>query len=102
MERRNFIKLGLTAAGGMAIAVHLPSAEAAKGSFEPNAWIRIEPDDSIHFTCHRTEMGQDVHTSLAILVGEELEVPVSRFTIRQAPPAAVYTNALLGGQLTGG
>jgi isoquinoline 1-oxidoreductase beta subunit len=102
MERRNFIKLGLTAAGGMAIAVHLPSAEAAKGSFEPNAWIRIEPDDSIHFTCHRTEMGQDVHTSLAVLVGEELEVPVSRFTIRQAPPAAVYTNALLGGQLTGG
>ena len=47
-------------------------------------------------------MGQDVHTSLAMLVAEELEVPVASLAIEQAPVAAVYTNAMIGAQITGG
>ncbi|MBL8200746.1 MAG: xanthine dehydrogenase family protein molybdopterin-binding subunit [Chromatiales bacterium] len=106
MERREFLRLSLTAAGGLGIAFHLPLARqpaaAAAAPFAPNAWLRIDPDNRITFVCPSNEMGQDVHTALATLVAEELEVPVASLVIEQAPAAAVYTNAMLGGQLTGG
>ena len=105
MERREFLKLGATAAGGMIIGLHLPQSRAAgvaTGPVQLNAWIRIDPDNRITFVCHRNEMGQDVHTSLAMLVAEELEVPVASLAIEQAPVAAVYTNAMIGAQITGG
>jgi len=105
MERRQFLKLGATVAGGMILGLHLPDSRAAAVATEPvqmNAWIRIDPDNRITFICHRNEMGQDVHTSLAMLVAEELEVPVASLAIEQAPVAAVYTNAMIGAQITGG
>ena len=83
MERREFIKLSLTAAGGLSLGFYLPGprAAAAAPAFAPNAWLRIDPDNRITFICPQNEMGQDVHTSLAMLVAEELggagEQPVS-------------------------
>jgi CO/xanthine dehydrogenase Mo-binding subunit len=47
-------------------------------------------------------MGQDVHTSLAMLLAEELEVDPRSVKIVQAGADPVYINKLLGGQLTGG
>jgi isoquinoline 1-oxidoreductase beta subunit len=47
-------------------------------------------------------MGQDVYTSMAMLIAEELEVDINKVKVEFAPPAEVYINALLGGQLTGG
>jgi len=104
MERREFIKLSLTAAGGLCLGFYLPEPRAAAASsvFAPNAWLRIDPDNRITFICPQNEMGQDVHTSLAVLIAEELAVPVASLVIVQAPAAPAYTNAMLGGQLTGG
>jgi len=39
---------------------------------------------------------------MPILVAEELEVDLNKIKVEFAPPAEVYINALLGGQLTGG
>ncbi|MEL6143312.1 MAG: molybdopterin cofactor-binding domain-containing protein, partial [Bacteroidota bacterium] len=39
-----------------------------------NAWIRIAPDNTITLAIPRVEMGQGVHTSLPMLIAEELEV----------------------------
>jgi len=47
-------------------------------------------------------MGQDVHTSLALLVAEELNVDVDRVKVEQAMVDPVYVNSLLGAQITGG
>ncbi len=103
MERREFIKLSLTAAGGLSLGFHLPEPRAAAGAaFAPNAWLRIDPDNRITFICPQNEMGQDVHTALATLVAEELEVPVGDLYVVQAPADPAYKNAMLGGQLTGG
>jgi isoquinoline 1-oxidoreductase beta subunit len=102
MERREFIKLSLTAAGGLSLGFHLPEPRAAaSAAFAPNAWLRIDPDNRITFVCHRNEMGQDVHTALATLVAEELGVPAASLVIEQAPAAPAYRNAMLGGQITG-
>ncbi|HEY5929544.1 MAG TPA: molybdopterin cofactor-binding domain-containing protein, partial [Burkholderiales bacterium] len=104
--RRDFLKVSGTVAGGLALGFYLPNgprvAQAAAPTHSPNAWVKIGTDNSITIMCARSEMGQDVYTSMPILVAEELEVDMSKVNVEFAPPAEVYINALLGGQLTGG
>jgi isoquinoline 1-oxidoreductase beta subunit len=106
-NRRDFLKVSGTVAGGLALGFYLPSgprvAQAASGeSASPNAWVRITPDNTVTIMCARSEMGQDVYTSMTMLVAEELEVDINKVKVEIAPPAEAYINALLGGQLTGG
>ena len=104
--RRDFLKVSGTVAGGLALGFYLPTgpriAQAAAETNSPNAWIKIGTDNSVTVMCARSEMGQDVYTSMTMLVTEELEVYINKVKVEFAPPAEVYINALLGGQLTGG
>jgi len=105
--RRDFLKVSGTVAGGLVLGFYLPSgprvAQAAGGEYaSPNAWVRIGRDNVVTIMCARSEMGQDVYTSMTMLVAEELEVDINKVKVAMAPPAEVYINALLGGQLTGG
>jgi isoquinoline 1-oxidoreductase beta subunit len=104
--RRDFLKVSGTVAGGLALGFYLPGrhsvALAAEATASPNAWVKIAPDNTITIMVARSEMGQDVYTSMPILVAEELEVDLNKVKVEFAPPAEVYINALLGGQLTGG
>jgi CO/xanthine dehydrogenase Mo-binding subunit len=75
---------------------------AADGVFKPNAWVTVHPDSRVTLVCPRNEMGQDVYTSLTILLAEELGVDPAQVRLEQAPPDPVYTNALMGAQITGG
>lgn len=106
--RRDFLKVSGTVAGGLALGFYLPGrqnvavADGGGGYASPNAWVRIGADNSITIMCARSEMGQDVYTSMPMLVAEELEVDINKVKVEFAPPAEVYINALLGGQLTGG
>ncbi len=83
MGRRDFINVALTAAGGLAVGVALPGmADAMAPAGEPwgnptapgevNAWIVIEPDDSVIVRVAKAEMGQGVLTSMPMIVAEEL------------------------------
>jgi isoquinoline 1-oxidoreductase beta subunit len=106
--RRDFLKVSGTVAGGLALGFYLPSgprvaqADAGGGYASPNAWVRIGLDNVVTIMVARSEMGQDVYTSMPMLVAEELEVDINKIKVEFAPPAEVYINALLGGQLTGG
>jgi isoquinoline 1-oxidoreductase beta subunit len=104
-SRRQFLKVSAAVGGGLIVGLYLPGRDfaAERKAVVTNAWVRIAPDNTITLISHRNEMGQDVYTSLALLVAEELGVDVSKVTIEQAPVEAVYGNALLGGaQITGG
>ena len=110
LARRVFLMAG----GSLVLGVALPAAPAGRHadalaaaraqSFEPNAFIRIGSDDSVTLTMARVEMGQGIYTALAMLIAEELEVPLARVTLAHAPPdAARYGNPRAGGgQITGG
>jgi len=105
--RRDFLKVSGTVAGGLCLGFYLPhsrmaQADAGGGYASPNAWVRIGLDNTVTIMVARSEMGQDVYTSMPMLVAEELEVDINRINVEFAPPAEVYINALLGGQLTGG
>jgi len=94
--RRDFLKVSGSAAGGLALAFYLPTArqaQAADGG-SPNAWVNIAADNTVTIQVARSEMGQDVYTSMPMLVAEELEVDLNAVKVAFAPPAEVYINSL--------
>jgi isoquinoline 1-oxidoreductase beta subunit len=108
IDRRDFLKASLLSGAGLVLGVSLgacakrgPPAGAALGG-QPNAWLKIGADNSITILVDRSEMGQGVYTALPALIAEELGVPLASVHVEAAPPGAVYINALLGGQITGG
>ena len=105
VSRRDFLKVSALAGGGMLVGFRLGapgSAHAADAPAGANAWVALRPDGTVVVTCHRNEMGQDVHTSLTMLVAEELGVDPRSVKVEQAGVNAVYINKMLGGQITGG
>ena len=49
---------------------------------EPNAFITIDPNGQIRLVITRSEMGQGVRTSLAMILAEELDADWSRVADR--------------------
>ena len=84
VTRRDFLKVTALAGGGMLVEFRLDQAAAQQAApFKPNAWVSIAPSGTVTLTCHRNEMGQDVHTSLSMLLAEELGVNPRRVTVVQ-------------------
>jgi isoquinoline 1-oxidoreductase subunit beta len=48
---------------------------------DPNAWLRIEPDNRIRLMINKTEMGQGIATAAAQIVAEELNVPFAQIEL---------------------
>lgn len=63
-----------------------------RGRIALNGWIRIAPDGHVVLAMNRSEMGQGVHTALAMLVAEELELPLARIELTDAGADAIYGN----------
>src|SRR5665213_1708742 len=100
LSRRRFLVTGVTAAGGFMIGIsalpHLAGATTVAAqpwnddnSHNPNeidAWIAIEPDDSVLIRYQRSEMGQGSMTALPMLINEELQADWSKVRIEYASP----------------
>lgn len=104
--RRDFLKLGALAGGGLVLGIGLggcskPAALGTAGG-QPVAWLRIAGDDTITMLVDKSEMGQGVYTALTQLLAEELGLALEGIRVEAAPVGAVYVNALLGAQITGG
>lgn len=112
-ERRDFLKV--TALAGVALLVGCrmtgspPSLTATAHSpdersniLEPNAWIRIDSDDTVTVMVNHSEMGQGITTALSMIVAEELEADWDKVRAEIAPVATVYNNPKFGVQATGG
>jgi isoquinoline 1-oxidoreductase beta subunit len=108
--RREFLKTTAAITGGLCIAAYVPElgagarelAAAPPGTFAPNAFVRIAPDDTVTVIINHSEMGQGVYTSLPMLLNEELEADWSKIKIEPAPVDASYNHTIYGVQMTGG
>jgi isoquinoline 1-oxidoreductase beta subunit len=69
----------------LAIARRLDNATAPGGpKGAPNAWLEVSPDNNVTLYVTKAEMGQGVHTSLAQLAAEELEIPWENLSVKNA------------------
>ena len=97
LSRRSLIKAGLSAAGGLMIAAYAPefagattiagqpwSPETGKTPDEVTAFVVIDPDNSITLRVPKSEMGQGVLTSLAMILAEELECDFAKVKVEYA------------------
>ncbi|WFU36192.1 xanthine dehydrogenase family protein molybdopterin-binding subunit [Bradyrhizobium brasilense] len=107
LSRRNFLRAGAIAGGGLLLSVSLPFASreseaAASDGFAPNAFVRIGGDGKVVLTMPYVEMGQGTYTSIPMLIAEELEIGLTQVRLEHAPPSdKLYANPLLGVQATG-
>jgi isoquinoline 1-oxidoreductase beta subunit len=83
VDRRNFLRTGAGAIGGLLIGCYLPerrklAADTAVAGNKLNAWVLVGNDDTVTLYIHKAEMGQGTVTSLSMLLAEELECDWSR------------------------
>ena len=112
MKRRNLLLSGVGLAGALVVgwgvlparsrlgSAKLWAIEKDEASIALNGWIKITPDGGVVLAMARSEMGQGVHTALAMLVAEELDVPLDRVKLAQAGSDSIYGNvAMIVGSL---
>jgi len=111
LNRRDFLKSSAFAGGGLALGLSgfTKLAEAGTGKSLP-PYLRIAPDGGIYLGVPSAEMGQGTHTTLAMLLAEELEVEMSQIhhieTLHHPdfkhPTFREWTNSAANFQMTGG
>jgi isoquinoline 1-oxidoreductase beta subunit len=112
ISRREFLISTAAAGVGLSLGLRLPLAGAEAGAKatasddlppEVNAWVVIEPDDTVVIRIARSEMGQGTLTGLAQLVAEELECDWAKVTTEYPTPGENRArNRVWGSFATGG
>jgi isoquinoline 1-oxidoreductase beta subunit len=102
MRRRAWLLSATGVAGALVVGWGLLPARSRIGSPDLlragadavalNGWIKIGLDGTVVLAMSRSEMGQGVHTSLPMLVAEELDVALSQVRIEQAGADTIYGN----------
>lgn len=78
----------------------LPSTP--KADFEPSAWLRLAPDETLTVVVAQSEMGQGIATGLSMVVADEMDADWSRVRFVQAPATDPYVEPVSRLQFTGG
>jgi isoquinoline 1-oxidoreductase subunit beta len=107
-SRRSFIKSSLLSTGGLMLSFSwFAEAKSSEKMLEmnlPEQWneltgyIKITADNVIKILCPNPEFGQNVMTSLPMMVAEELDADWKNVVVEMGP----HDNVKLGPQFTGG
>jgi isoquinoline 1-oxidoreductase beta subunit len=104
VNRRDVLKAGaaLTVAFFLPTQVRATTAKPAAGAaFAPNAFVRIDADDTVTIYAKHLEMGQGVYTGLATIVAEELDADWSQVRVEGAAADSKRYNNLFFGPMQG-
>lgn len=117
ISRRRFLQVGSAALSGLILATWLPPLASKSAGAQATArsrlgdrsidgfgaFVRVGEDGNVSVISPKIEMGQGMHTGIAMMVAEELEVALDRVSVLESPPnAALYSDPLLQFQATGG
>ena len=90
ISRRQFIKGGAAVTGSLVVGFHVPFLKNADAqdaaTAEINAWVVVQPNDTVVVRIARSEMGQGTLTGLCQLVAEELECDWAKVTAEYPTP----------------
>ncbi len=107
-NRRSFLKSTLAAGGGLMIGFNWLASGCSPNSpkglqipeewFEINAYLKIGENGMVTIFSPNPEIGQNVKTSMPMIVAEELDVDWENVLVEQAPlNTKKYTRQLAGG-----
>ena len=103
-SRRAFITTGVLAGGAVVIGVAIrPGNRAGKvaglvaSDTETvlNVWVKISPDNTVTAIIPHAEMGQGVHTTLAMMLADEMDADWQLVKMMEAPAHKEYANYAL-------
>lgn len=102
--RRAFISAGVLTGGAVVFGVAIrPGNRAGKvrdlvanaNETMFNVWLKISPDNSVTAIVPHAEMGQGVHTTLAMMLADELDADWDQVEFIEAPAVSEYANYAL-------
>lgn len=105
-NRRDFLKTSFSAAAGLVLAFHVPSAVRGQKAavsptinktFAPNAWLEIAASGTVTVFVALAEMGQGIRTSLPMILADELEADWSKVKVINAVSDPKYGRMDTGG-----
>jgi isoquinoline 1-oxidoreductase beta subunit len=102
MKRRTLILSGLSAGALLVVGWGVLPARSRLGSAATlaakdgevglNGWIKIDANGDVLLAMNRSEMGQGVHTALAMLAADELDVSLAKLHLIEAGHDTLYGN----------
>ena len=102
--RRAFITTGVLAGGAVVIGVAVRPGNradkvaplvASEGETVFNVWLKISPDNTVTAIVPHAEMGQGVHTTLSMMLADEMDADWDRVSMMEAPAREEYANYAL-------
>lgn len=107
-DRRSFLKASLMSGGGLLLSMSSLRTLAAPADQLPttappdwtslNGYVKIMPDGMVKIMANNPEFGQNVKTSLPMMVAEELDVDFKKVVVEQATyDTSLYTRQFAGG-----
>jgi isoquinoline 1-oxidoreductase beta subunit len=107
--RRAFIATGVLAGGTLAIGTAIRPGDrrskvagliAGDEDTVLNVWVKIAPDNTITAIVPHADMGQGVHSTLAMMLADEMDADWSRVRMLEAPAHKEYANYALARAFT--
>jgi len=100
IDRRDFLKTGAAATGGLLLGFGFDEANAQFGGppqpITPDAFVHIGSDNIVTLIVHKPENGQGAETAIPMLLAEELECDWDSIRTEFAPIAPIYGGPLQG------
>jgi isoquinoline 1-oxidoreductase beta subunit len=102
--RRAFITTGVLAGGAVVIGVAIRPGNRAgnvaalianEDETVLNVWLKISPDNTVTVIVPHAEMGQGVHTTLTMMLAEEMDADWDSVSMVEAPASNEYANYAL-------
>ena len=102
ISRRTVLLGGVGAAGALLVGCttvpvgsRLITSEplpVGPGQMALNGWVKIGLDNAVTVVMCKSEMGQGIHTGLAMVLAEELDADWAQVRVEQAPIDKIYRN----------
>jgi isoquinoline 1-oxidoreductase beta subunit len=102
LKRRTFLLGGASAVGALLVGWSVLPPRQRLNTSTPlptqgsqvalNGWVKISADNTVTIMMSKAEMGQGIHTGLAMLLAEELDADWSRVRVEEAPIDKIYNS----------
>ena len=80
----------------------LSPAQAAAGVFKPHAFLEIAADETVTIWLGQSELGQGIHTGIAMLLADEIGADWGKIQVKMALAAEPFKDPVFHMQLTAG